>query len=74
MRGSVIKILRQFGCGFVLTDDGNEVVFGRDALDGIGIDDLEEGESVEVELYDFGGTVKHIRREGSRRSEHFRRA
>lgn len=72
MRGSVTKILRQLGCGFVLTESGDEAFFGPYALDGIGIDDLAEGQCVEVELYDLGkgrATIKRIRRESARRSE-----
>lgn len=72
MRGSVTKILRQLGSGFVLTERGDEVFFGPYALDGIGIDDLKEGQCVEVELYDRGigrSTIKRVRRESSRGSE-----
>ncbi len=76
MRGSVTKVLRQLGCGFVLTKKGDEVFFGPYALDGIGIDDLEEGQRVEVELYDpamgRATIIKHLRRESSRRSENCR--
>jgi cold shock CspA family protein len=71
MRGSVTKILRQLGCGFVLTERGDEIFFGPYALDGIGIDDLKEGQRVEVELYDRGigrATIKRLRRESSRGS------
>jgi len=57
MRGSVTKVLRQLGCGFVLTESGDEAFFGPYALDGIGIDDLEEGQCVEVELYDLGAAL-----------------
>jgi cold shock CspA family protein len=75
MRGSVTKILRQLGCGFVITEGGDESFFGPYALDGIGIDDLKEGQCVEVELYDLGtgsATIKRVRCESSRRSDHCR--
>ena len=53
MRGSITKMLRLLGGGFVLTESGEEVFFDSSALDGIGIGDLEEGQSVEFELYDL---------------------
>jgi cold shock CspA family protein len=72
MRGSVTKILGRLGCGFVLTEKGDELFFGSYALDGIGIDDLEEGQPVEIEFYDPGvgpAAIKRIRREHSERDE-----
>lgn len=53
MRGRVTRILRKLGCGFVLIETGDEVFFDSYALDGIGIDELAEGQWVEFELYDF---------------------
>jgi cold shock CspA family protein len=53
VRGPVTKILRKLGCGFVLTDTGDEVFFGSYALDGVAIDQLEEGQWVKFELYDL---------------------
>lgn len=75
MRGSITTVLRKLGCGFVLTESGEEIFFSPDALDGIGIDHLEEGQCVEVELYDLGigrATIKHIRCESCRRSANAR--
>jgi cold shock CspA family protein len=53
VRGSVTKILRKLGCGFVVTETGDEVFFGSYALDGVAIDQLEEGQTVEFDLYDL---------------------
>ena len=53
MRGPVTKLLRKLGCGFVLTDTWDDLFFGAYALDGVGIDQLQEGQWVEFELYDF---------------------
>ncbi len=72
MRGSVTKILRERGCGFISTETGNEFFFGSYALDGIGIDELQEGQCVEFELYDLEmgrATITRLRCESSRRSE-----
>lgn len=74
MRGSVTKILRQLGCGFVVTERGDEAFFGPYALDGIGIDDLAEGQCVEIELWDLEKGRPTIRRicKSSGRSENSR--
>ena len=53
MRGVVKTILREPACGFVLTETGDEVFFDCYALDGIAIDELEEGQPVEFELYEL---------------------
>lgn len=72
MRGSVTKILRKLGCGFVSTETGDELFFSSYALDGIGIDDLQEGQCVEFELHDLEmgrATITRLRCESSGRSE-----
>jgi cold shock CspA family protein len=72
MRGSVTKILGKLACGFVLTERGDELFFGSYALDGIGIDDLKEGQCVEIEFQDPGigpAAIKRVRREHSQRDE-----
>ena len=68
MHGLVTKILRQVRGGFVLTEAGDEVFFGSYALDGIGIDELEEGQWVEFEFYELEmgrATITRLRSEGS---------
>jgi cold shock CspA family protein len=62
IRGSVTRILRQLGSGFVLTERGDEAFFGPYALDGIEIDDLAEGQCVEIELWDAEIGRRTIRR------------
>ena len=69
MRGYVTKILRERGGGFVLTETGDKVFFDSCALDGIAIDQLEEGQWVEFELYELEmgrATITRLRSEGSR--------
>jgi cold shock CspA family protein len=70
MHGLVTRILRKVSGGFVLTEAGDEVFFGSSALDGIGIDELEEGQSVEFEFYEFEmgrATITRLRSEDSPR-------
>ncbi len=71
MRGSVTKVLRKLGCGFISTETGDEFFFGSYALDGIGIDELQEGQCVEFELYDLEmgrATITRLRCDSSRHS------
>ena len=68
MHGLVTRILRKTGGGFVLTETGDEVFFGPYALDGVVIDQLDEGQWVEFELYDLEmgrATITRRRSEGS---------
>jgi len=51
--GAITKLLRNFDCGFVLTEAGGEVFFDAYALNRICIDEREEGQSVEFDLYDL---------------------
>ena len=70
MVGLVSKILRDRGGGFVLTETGDEVFFGSYALNGINIDDLEEGQWVEFEFYELEmgrAMVTRLRSQGSPR-------
>ena len=51
--GLVSRIFRKLERGFVLTETGDEIFLSSYALDGIGIDELEEGQSVEFEFYEL---------------------
>jgi len=75
MLGLVSRILRKLGGGFVLTEAGDEVFFGSYALDGIGIDELEEGQCVEFEFYELEmgrATITRLRAKSSRQSRNSR--
>ena len=50
MRGSITRLLRKRGCGFILGEDGCEVYFDRSALNGSDIAGLSVGQWVEYEL------------------------
>jgi cold shock CspA family protein len=70
MLGVVTQILGKLDGGFVLTETGDEVFFGFYSLDGIGIDELEEGQWVEFEFYELEmgrATITRLRSEASPR-------
>ncbi len=49
MRGTIKRIIRDRGFGFVNAENGKEVFFHRSALEGENFDSLEEGADVEFE-------------------------
>ena len=53
MKGTVKKLIRDRGFGFITAEDGNEVFFHRSDLMEADFDSMEEGASVEFEM----GTV-----------------
>ena len=66
------EILRKLGCGFISTESADEFFFGSYALDCIGIDELQEGQCVEFELYDLEmgrTTITRLPCENSRSTE-----
>jgi cold shock CspA family protein len=77
MRGSITRLLRKQGCGFILGEDGCEVYFDRSALNGSDIAGLSVGQWVEYELqYGFerlrGTNIKILRGEAADDTERFR--
>ncbi|MGH9343387.1 MAG: cold-shock protein [Terriglobia bacterium] len=50
MEGTIKRLIRDRGFGFLRTDDGQEVFFHRSALENLDFDGLREGEKVEFEL------------------------
>lgn len=50
MRGSITRLLRKQGCGFVLGEDGCEAYFDRSGVNGSEIGGLSVGQWVEYEL------------------------
>ena len=47
MKGTIKKVIRDRGFGFIAAEDGNEIFFHRSALVGMNFDTLQEGSSVE---------------------------
>ena len=50
MKGTIKRIIRERGFGFISAEDGSEVFFHRSALGDVDFDTLEEGGSVEFDL------------------------
>jgi CspA family cold shock protein len=48
--GTIKKLVRERGFGFILGSDGVEVFFHRSALSGEGFDTLTEGQVVEFDV------------------------
>lgn len=53
MRGSITRLHRKIGCGFILGEDGCEAYFDLSSLEGIDIRGLSIGDAVEYEEH-FG--------------------
>jgi CspA family cold shock protein len=47
MKGTIKKIIRERGFGFISAENGKEVFFHSSSLGGASIDSLQEGSSVE---------------------------
>ena len=52
MRGSVTRVLRTQGCGFILAEDGCEIYFDSSGLESMEIDDVQVGYWVDLKLQD----------------------
>ena len=50
MRGSITRLLRKQGCGFILGEDGCEVYFDQGGLNRLQMRELSVGQWVEYEL------------------------
>jgi CspA family cold shock protein len=50
LKGTIKRIIRERGFGFITAEDGSEVFFHRSALKDVDFDTLEEGNSVEFDV------------------------
>ncbi len=50
MQGTIKRVIRDRGFGFIRSTDAQEVFFHRSALQQLNFDGLKEGEAVEFEL------------------------
>lgn len=50
MQGTIKRIIRDRGFGFIKSADGQEVFFHRSGLQNLNFDGLKEGEAVEFEV------------------------
>ena len=63
MQGTIKRILRDRGFGFIRSSDGQEVFFHRNGLQQMDFDSLKEGSTVEfeVEQSDKGPRATNVR-------------
>jgi cold shock protein len=66
MQGTIKRIIRDRGFGFIRTAEGQEVFFHRSSLQGLEFDALKEGTSVELEVErgDKGPRATNVRSTG----------
>ena len=50
MQGTIKRVIRDRGFGFIRSADGQEIFFHRSSLQELNFDSLKEGESVEFEM------------------------
>jgi cold shock protein len=50
MQGTIKRVIRDRGFGFIRSADGQEVFFHRSTLQQLSFDGLKEGETVEFEM------------------------
>jgi CspA family cold shock protein len=50
MQGTIKRLIRDRGFGFIRSSDGQEVFFHRSSLQQLSFDGLREGETVEFEI------------------------
>jgi CspA family cold shock protein len=50
MQGTIKRVIRDRGFGFIRSTDGQEVFFHRSGLQQLDFDGLKEGEAVEFEM------------------------
>jgi CspA family cold shock protein len=50
MEGTIKRVIRDRGFGFIRSADGQEVFFHRSSLQQLNFDGLREGENVEFEM------------------------
>jgi cold shock protein len=52
MHGTVKRVVRDRGFGFISSAEGPEIFFHRSSLQGLNFDSLKEGDAVEFEVED----------------------
>ncbi|MEJ2008786.1 MAG: cold shock domain-containing protein [Acidobacteriota bacterium] len=50
MQGTVKRVIRDRGFGFIRSAEGKEIFFHRSSLQGLNFDTLKEGQNVEFEV------------------------
>jgi len=49
-KGTIVRLIRDRGYGFIATEDGKDVFFHQTDLRGLRFDSLKEGQSLEFEV------------------------
>ena len=64
-KGSIKKIIRNSGYGFIAAEDGQEIFFHRSELHDVEFDDLQEGNQVvfDIEKTDKGAKATQVQRD-----------
>lgn len=50
MQGTIKRVIRDRGFGFIRSSEGQEVFFHRSGLQNLNFDNLKEGDTVEFEM------------------------
>ena len=50
MQGTIKRVIRDRGFGFIRSEDGKEIFFHRSSLQELNFDVLKEGQAVEFEM------------------------
>ena len=67
-KGTIKRIMRERGFGFILAEDGREIFFHRSELQDVDFDKLEEGDTVIITFHiiyieydeDYDGYTTHM--------------
>ncbi len=57
-QGTICRLIRDKGFGFIRCVNGDEVFFHRTALDGVAFDQLHEGQAVDVDVEPEANSLK----------------
>lgn len=49
MKGTIVRLMRDRGFGFIKADNGGDIFFHASEVKGVSFDDLTEGEAVDFE-------------------------
>ena len=61
MQGTIKRLIRDRGFGFIRTEDGQEVFFHRSTLEDLDFDKLHEGEKLEFEVERGNKGIRAVR-------------
>jgi len=68
-KGTIGRLMRDRGYGFITTEDGKDVFFHRTALQDLEFDSLKEGQSVEFEVKEGSRAPRAVNVRSSEKSK-----